>query len=140
MCIRDRREIFRLIDETIENGAKIVVFPELCITGYTCGDLFSQDILLSQSAKALEEIAAYTTGDVYKRQTLYIRPYMFGTNPVIGVKPADEYQFRVFATPVGPYFKGGAKPITIRVCDFDRAAPHGTCLLYTSNLQTLLRS
>ena len=55
-------EIFRLIDETIENGAKIVVFPELCITGYTCGDLFSQDILLSQSAKALEEIAAYTTG------------------------------------------------------------------------------
>ena len=58
--------------------------------------------------------------------TLYIRPYMFGTNPVIGVKPADEYQFRIFVTPVGPYFKGGAKPITIRVSDFDRAAPHGT--------------
>ena len=45
---------------------------------------------------------------------------------VIGVKPANEYQFRVFTTPVGPYFKGGAKPITIRVSDFDRAAPHGT--------------
>ena len=58
--------------------------------------------------------------------TLYIRPYLFGSNPVIGVKPADEYQFRVFTTPVGPYFKGGAKPIAIRVCDFDRAAPHGT--------------
>ncbi len=58
--------------------------------------------------------------------TLYIRPYMFGTNPVIGVKPADEYQFRIFTTPVGPYFKGGAKPITITVSDFDRAAPHGT--------------
>ena len=58
--------------------------------------------------------------------TLYLRPYMFGTNPVIGVKPADEYQFRIFVTPVGPYFKGGAKPIVIRVCDFDRAAPHGT--------------
>ncbi len=58
--------------------------------------------------------------------TLYIRPYMFGSSPVIGVKPADEYQFRVFCTPVGPYFKGGAKPITIRVSDFDRAAPHGT--------------
>lgn len=58
--------------------------------------------------------------------TLYIRPYMFGTNAVIGVKPADEYQFRVFTTPVGPYFKGGAKPITIKVSDFDRAAPHGT--------------
>ena len=58
--------------------------------------------------------------------TLYIRPYMFGSNPVIGVKPADEYQFRILTTPVGPYFKGGAKPLTIRVSDFDRAAPHGT--------------
>lgn len=58
--------------------------------------------------------------------TLYIRPYMFGINPVIGVKPANDYQFRVFTTPVGPYFKGGAKPIVIRVSDYDRAAPHGT--------------
>lgn len=58
--------------------------------------------------------------------TLYIRPFMFGIGPVIGVAPATEYQFRVFATPVGPYFKGGAKPITIRVSDFDRAAPNGT--------------
>ena len=58
--------------------------------------------------------------------TLYIRPYVFGVNPVIGVKPADEYEFRMFCTPVGPYFKGGAKPITIRVSDVDRAAPHGT--------------
>lgn len=58
--------------------------------------------------------------------TLYLRPYMFGSSAVIGVKPADEYQFRLFATPVGPYFKGGAKPITIKVSDFDRAAPHGT--------------
>ena len=58
--------------------------------------------------------------------SLYIRPYMFGTNPVIGVKPADEYQFRVFTTPVGPYFKGGIKPLTLRISDFDRAAPCGT--------------
>ena len=58
--------------------------------------------------------------------SLYIRPYMMGTNSVIGVKPADEYQFRIFTTPVGPYFKGGAKPIKIRITDFDRAAPHGT--------------
>ena len=58
--------------------------------------------------------------------SLYIRPYMFGANPVIGVKPADEYQFRVFTTPVGPYFKGGVKPLTLRVSDFDRAAPCGT--------------
>ena len=58
--------------------------------------------------------------------TLYLRPYMFASGPVIGVSPSAEYQFRVFCTPVGPYFKGGAKPITIRVSDFDRAAPHGT--------------
>lgn len=58
--------------------------------------------------------------------TLYIRPFMFASGPVIGVKPSDEYQFRVFTTPVGPYFKGGAHPITIKVSDFDRAAPHGT--------------
>ena len=58
--------------------------------------------------------------------TMYLRPYMFGSNPVIGVKPATEYQFRIFATPVGPYFKGGVKPLTLRVCDFDRAAPRGT--------------
>lgn len=58
--------------------------------------------------------------------TLYIRPYMFGYDSIIGVKPANEYQFRILTTPVGPYFKGGAKPITIRVSDVDRAAPRGT--------------
>ena len=68
-----------------------------------------------------EFVPPYGTG-----ATLYLRPYMFGSSAVIGVKPVEEYQFRVFATPVGPYFKGGAKPITIKVSDFDRAAPHGT--------------
>ena len=58
--------------------------------------------------------------------TLYIRPYMFGSNAVIGVKPSDEYQFRILVTPVGPYFKGGVKPIKVRISDLDRAAPHGT--------------
>lgn len=58
--------------------------------------------------------------------TLYVRPYMFGSDSVIGVKPANEYQFRIFATPVGPYFKGGVRPLTVCVSDYDRAAPHGT--------------
>ena len=58
--------------------------------------------------------------------SLYIRPYMFGYNSVIGVKPAADYQFRVFVTPVGPYFKGGVKPLTVRISDYDRAAPRGT--------------
>ena len=66
-------------------------------------------------------VAPYGSG-----ATLYIRPYMFASSAVIGVKPADEYQFRILTTPVGPYFKGGAKPIYVKISDFDRAAPHGT--------------
>lgn len=58
--------------------------------------------------------------------SLYLRPFMFGANNVIGVKPADEFEFRIFCTPVGPYFKGGVKPLTLRISDFDRAAPRGT--------------
>ncbi len=79
------------------------------------------DAVVQTVAANIEYVPPYGSG-----ATLYIRPYMFGSNPVIGVKPADEYQFRVFCTPVGPYFKGGAKPIVIKVSDFDRAAPHGT--------------
>ena len=58
--------------------------------------------------------------------SLYLRPFMFGWDSIIGVKPANVYQFRVFATPVGPYFKGGVKPLTVRISDYDRAAPRGT--------------
>lgn len=58
--------------------------------------------------------------------TLYVRPYMYASGPMIAVKPAPEFTFRIIGMPVGPYFKGGAKPITIRVCDYDRAAPRGT--------------
>ena len=56
------KEICRMIDETVENGAKIIAFPELCVTGYTCGDLFSQDILLKKAKEALKEIVAHTEG------------------------------------------------------------------------------
>ena len=58
--------------------------------------------------------------------TLYIRPFMFATGDVIGVKPADEYQFRILVTPVGAYYKGGVKPVKLQVSKYDRAAPHGT--------------
>ena len=76
-------------------------------------------------AKLVEANAAYVP-PYGSGASISIRPYMIGFDSVIGVKPASEYQFRIFTTPVGPYFKGGAKPITIRVSDFDRAAPHGT--------------
>ena len=86
---------------------------------------FPEERFVEAVRQVVKENAAYVP-PFGSGATLYIRPYLFGSNAVIGVKPADEYQFRVFTTPVGPYFKGGAKPITIRVCDFDRAAPHGT--------------
>ena len=58
--------------------------------------------------------------------TLYVRPLMIATGDVIGVKPADEYQFRILVTPVGPYFKGGDTAVKLCVSKYDRAAPHGT--------------
>ena len=58
--------------------------------------------------------------------TLYIRPYIFGSGSVIGVKTDYKFQFRVFTTPVGPYFKDGVKPLSLCVSNFDRAAPSGT--------------
>ena len=87
--------------------------------------VFPEDRFVEAVVKTVKANAAYVP-PYGSGATLYIRPYMFGSNPVIGVKPADEYQFRIFTTPVGPYFKGGVKPLTIRVSDFDRAAPHGT--------------
>ena len=86
---------------------------------------FPQDRFIEAVKKVvkanLKYVPPYGTG-----ASLYIRPYMFGIAPVMGVKPSMEYQFRIFVSPVGPYFKGGAKPITLTVSDFDRAAPNGT--------------
>lgn len=58
--------------------------------------------------------------------TLYLRPLLIGVGDSIGVGPAPEYMFCVFCLPVGPYFKGGMRPVNFIVSDFDRAAPHGT--------------
>lgn len=87
--------------------------------------VFPQDRFVDAVVQVVKANVAYVP-PYGSGATLYIRPYMFASSPVIGVKPADEYQFRILCTPVGPYFKGGAKPITIKVSDFDRAAPHGT--------------
>ena len=100
--------------ERMENSAKRLEMP-----------VFPKDRFVDAIVKLVEANADYVP-PYGSGATLYIRPYMFGTNAVIGVKPADEYQFRAFCTPVGPYFKGGVKPITIRISDFDRAAPRGT--------------
>ncbi|MBR5658874.1 MAG: branched-chain amino acid aminotransferase [Lachnospiraceae bacterium] len=109
VCFRPDLNAARMADSA--KRLEMPVFPEDRFIDAVC-----------QVVKANQDwVPPYGSG-----ATLYIRPYMMGTNPVIGVKPANEYEFRVFATPVGPYFKGGAKPIVIKVSDFDRAAPHGT--------------
>lgn len=100
--------------ERMENSAKGLEMPP-----------FPKERFVDAITKVVEANAAFVP-PYGSGATLYIRPYMFGYDSIIGVKPANIYQFRVFCTPVGPYFRGGAKPITIRVSDFDRAAPHGT--------------
>ena len=116
---------------TTENGHTVIFRPDMNASRMadSCRRLempvFPEEKFVEAVVETVKANAAYVA-PYGSGATLYIRPYMFGANPVIGVKPADEYQFRIFVTPVGPYFKGGAKPITIRVSDFDRAAPHGT--------------
>lgn len=116
---------------TTEDGRVVIFRPDLNAQRMvdSCERLempvYPQDKFVEAVAKTvkanLDLVPPYGSG-----ATLYIRPYMFGSSAVIGVAPAEEYQFRVFVTPVGPYFKGGAKPIVIKVSDFDRAAPNGT--------------
>lgn len=75
-----------------------------------------------QTVKAnLSYVPPYGTG-----ASLYLRPIILGTTALLGVKPATDFQFRLFGSPVGPYFKGGVRPLKLRVSDFDRAAPRGT--------------
>ena len=79
------------------------------------------DAVLKTIKANIDWVPPYGTG-----AALYLRPYMFGSGIVIGVKPATEFQFRIFATPVGAYFKGGTTGVALRVPDYDRAAPKGT--------------
>lgn len=84
-------------------------------------ELFKEAVF-SAVRSNLEFVPPYGTG-----ASLYLRPLLFGSGPRVGVKPADEYLFLVFASPVGPYFKEGFNPVSIMVArEYDRAAPKGT--------------
>lgn len=107
---RWRENAKRMHDTAI--GIKMAPVPE---------ELFGQAVF---SAIRLNErfIPPYGQG-----ASLYIRPLLIGTGAEVGVKPANEYLFMVFVTPVGPYFKEGFKPVDIMICrTHDRAAPLGT--------------
>ena len=109
VCFRPDLNAARMADSC--RRMKMPVFPE---------EKFIDAVVQTVRANA-QWVPPYGSG-----ASLYLRPFMFGSDAIIGVKPANEFQFRIFATPVGPYFKGGVKPLTLRVSDFDRAAPRGT--------------
>jgi len=109
VCFRPDLNAARMADSC--RRMKMPVFPE---------DRFVDAVVQTVRANAAW-VPPYGSG-----ASLYLRPFMFGSDAIIGVKPANEFQFRIFATPVGPYFKGGVKPLTLRVSDLDRAAPRGT--------------
>lgn len=109
VCFRPDLNAARMADSCRQ--MKMPVFPE---------DKFVEAVIETVRANAAW-VPPYGSG-----ASLYLRPFMFGIDSIIGVKPANVYQFRIFATPVGPYFKGGIKPLTLRISDLDRAAPRGT--------------
>ena len=116
---------------TTEKGQTVVFRPDLNADRMADSaarlemPVFPQDRFVDAVVQVVKANEAYVP-PYGSGATLYLRPYMYGKNAVIGVKPADEFEFRIFCTPVGPYFKGGVKPLTICVSDFDRAAPCGT--------------
>ena len=109
VCFRPDLNARRMADSC--RRMEMPVFPE---------DRFVDAVLQTVRANA-KWVPPYGTG-----ASLYLRPFLFGSSPVMGVKPATEFQFRIFASPVGPYFKGGVRPLKLRISDLDRAAPHGT--------------
>jgi branched-chain amino acid aminotransferase len=112
-----RVRIFRLE----ENARRMIRTAEYTMMAPVPEELFREAVLLAVEKNA-EYIPPYGTG-----ASLYIRPLLIGTGAQVGVKPAHEYMFVVFVTPVGPYYKEGFKPISVMVDrHHDRAAPLGT--------------
>lgn len=146
-------ELTETADVVLHESAGVLQYAQSCFEGLKAYTSKSGKIVCFRpdlNAKRMADSAAQLEMPVYPRDkfleavkkvvaankafvppygsgaSLYLRPVMFATGAVLGVKPAAEYEFRIFATPVGPYFKGGIRPLSLRVSDFDRAAPHGT--------------
>lgn len=104
-----------------ENAKRMQNSSEGILMAHVPDELFYKAV--STAIKLNEEfVPPYGTG-----ASLYIRPLLIGSGPQVGVKPADEYLFMVFVTPVGPYFKEGFNPVNVEIVrDYDRAAPLGT--------------
>lgn len=151
--IWEKGKLTRNVEIVLSESAGVLQYAQTCFEGlkaYTAKDgkivCFRPDL----NAERMEESAKRLEMPVYPKEkfldavrkvvraneeyvppygsgaALYLRPFLFATGNVLGVKPASEYEFRIFASPVGPYFKSGIRPVSLKVSPFDRAAPHGT--------------
>lgn len=149
----EKGKLTRNAEIVLSESAGVLQYAQICFEGlkaYTAKDgkivCFRPDL----NAERMEESAKRLEMPVYPKEkfldavrkvvraneeyvppygsgaALYLRPFLFATGNVLGVKPASEYEFRIFASPVGPYFKSGIRPVSLKVSPFDRAAPHGT--------------
>ena len=95
-CVYNREQIEKMLKEASDNQASVVVFPELCLTGYTCGDLFLQDLLLDQTTKELEKLLKFSEAfdilaavgmPMMVRGKLYNAAVLFQKGKILGVVP-----------------------------------------------------
>ena len=134
----NREQICMLIDEAQEKGAKILVFPELCITGYTCGDLFYQELLLREAKKELLAIAKYTErkdclvfvglplehqGKLYNVAAAIAQGEVLGLVPKTHIPNYNEFYER-------RHFVSGMKQPVPVALDEDIIVPMGTQILF----------
>ncbi len=145
--LHNTKQICALIDAASAAGAQVMVFPELSITGYTCGDLFYQELLLAEARKALVSIAAHTEkveGIVFVGLPLEVDGKLYNVaaalsgGTILGLIPKTHipnynefYEARHFA-------KGNERPIPVRIDD-DHLAPMGTQLLFSCRQLSALR-
>lgn len=116
-CPDGKIRVFRIKDnaERMQSTCRGILMPELPTEIFV--EMVRRVVLLNERF-----IPPYESG-----ASLYIRPLLIGTGPQVGVKPANEYLFIIFVTPVGPYFKGGfATNDYVITRQYDRAAPQGT--------------
>lgn len=132
----DKIRLFRWIENArrMLNSANGILMPEVPV------QMFKEAVFKVVSLNN-EYVPPYGFG-----ATLYIRPLLFGLGPEVGVKPAKEYMFMIFVSPVGPYFKDGFFPVDLMICrEYDRAAPLGTGALkvggnYAASLISIKRA
>ncbi len=138
-------QIIVLAKEAVDNGAKIIVFPELCITGYTCHDLFLQDALLENAKNALKRIASdladfdaliYVGLPFEKNGKLYNVAAAIKNGEILGFIPKQ------FLPTYGEFYEGRHFAIGNEVCEFvnfgDQEIPFGTNLLIETNVSGLV--